>query len=199
MMGWAHATTGAAAGAVTSGLSANPPVWAVSVLAGSILSDIDHPSATVTNMWGPVSRVPARALGPLVGGHRGATHHVLAAAAATAGVVIAAQHPVASAVVFTILAGVALAAGAAVVGRDVPPLVNAAVSAAVGWCAFTLGWPLLPVAVPAGLGVLVHLAGDRVPVGGTRERLVVAAAYVAVGVWLAWPVWGSVSGTLATG
>ena len=83
-MGWAHATTGAAAGAVTSGLSANPPVWAVSVLAGSILSDIDHPSATVTNMWGPVSRVPARAFGPLVGGHRGATHHVLAAAAAVA-------------------------------------------------------------------------------------------------------------------
>ena len=198
MMGWAHATTGAAAGAVTSGLSANPPVWAVSVLAGSILSDIDHPSATVTNMWGPLSRVPARLLGPLVGGHRGATHHVLAAAAVTAGVVVAAQHPVASAVVFTILTGVALAAGAAVAGRDVPPLVNAAVSAAVGWGAFTLGWPLLPVAVPAGLGVLVHLAGDRVPVGGTRERLVVAAAYVAVGVWLAWPVWGSVSGTLAT-
>ena len=197
-MGWAHATTGAAAGAVTSGLSANPPVWAVSVLAGSILSDIDHPSATVTNMWGPLSRVPARALGPLVGGHRGATHHVLAAAAVTAGVVVAAQHPVASAVVFTILAGVALAAGAAVVGRDVPPLVNAAVSAAVGWGAFTLGWPLLPVAVPAGLGVLVHLAGDRVPVGGVRERLVVAAAYVAVGVWLAWPVLGSVSETLAT-
>ena len=197
MMGWAHATTGAAAGAVTSGLSANPPVWAVSVLAGSILSDIDHPSATVTNMWGPVSRVPARALGPIVGGHRGATHHVLAAAAATAGVVIAAQHPVASAVVFTILAGVALAAGAAVVGRDVPPLVNAAVSAAVGWGAFTLGWPVLPVAAPVGLGVLVHLAGDRVPVGGTRERLVVAGAYVAVGVWLAWPVWGAVSGTFA--
>lgn len=197
-MGWAHATTGAAAGAVTSGLSANPPVWAVSVLAGSILSDIDHPSATVTNMWGPLSRVPARALGPLVGGHRGATHHVLAAAAATAGVAIAAQHPVASAVVFTILAGVALAAGAAVVGRDVSPLVNAAASAAAGWGAFTLGWPVLPVAVPAGLGVLVHLAGDRVPVGGTRERLVVAAAYVAVGVWLAWPVWGAVGGTLAT-
>ena len=192
MMGWAHATTGAAAGAVTSGLSANPPVWAVSVLAGSILSDIDHPSATVTNMWGPLSRVPARALGPLVGGHRGATHHVLAAAAVTAGVAIAAQHPVASAVVFTILAGVALAAGAAVVGRDVPPLVNAAVSAAVGWCAFTLGWPLLPVAVPVGLGVLVHLAGDLVPVGGVRERLVVAAAYVAVGVWLVWPIFGSV-------
>ena len=197
-MGWAHATTGAAVGAVTSGLSANPPVWAVSVLAGSILSDIDHPSATVTNMWGPVSRVPARALGPIVGGHRGATHHVLAAAAATAGVVIAAQHPVASAVVFAILAGVALAAGAAVVGRGVSPLVNAAVSAAVGWGAFTLGWPVLPVAVPIGLGVLVHLAGARVPVGGTRERLVVAAAYVAVGVWLAWPVWGAVSGTLAT-
>lgn len=197
-MGWAHATTGAAAGAVTSGLSANPPVWAVSVLAGSILSDIDHPSATVTNMWGPLSRVPARALGPLVGGHRGATHHVLAAAAVTAGVVIAAQHPVASAVVFTILAGVALAAGGAVVGRDVSPLVNAAASAAVGWGAFTLGWPVLPVAVPAGLGVLVHLAGDRVPVGGTRERLVVAAAYVAVCVWLAWPVWCAVSGTLAT-
>ena len=198
MMGWAHATTGAAAGAVTSGLSANPPVWAVSVLAGSILSDIDHPSATVTNMWGPVSRVPARALGPLVGGHRGATHHALAAAAVTAGVAVAAQHPVASAVVFTILAGVALAAGGAVVGRDVSPLVNAAVSAAVGWGAFTLGWSVLPVAVPAGLGVLVHLAGDRVPVGGTRERLVVAAAYVAVCVWLAWPVLGAVSGTLAT-
>lgn len=198
MMGWAHATTGAAVGAVTSGLSANPPVWAVSVLAGSILSDIDHPSATVTNMWGPLSRFPARALGPLVGGHRGATHHALAAAAVTAGVAIAAQHPVASAVVFTILAGVALAAGAAVAGRNVPPLVNAAVSAAVGWGAFTLGWPVLPVAVPAGLGVLVHLAGDRVPVGGVRERLVVAAAYVAVGVWLAWPVLGSVSETLAT-
>ena len=197
-MGWAHATTGAATGAVTSGLSANPPVWAVSVLAGSILSDIDHPSATVTNMWGPLSRVPARALGPLVGGHRGATHHVLAAAAVTAGVVIAAQHPVASAVVFTILAGVALAAGAAVVGRDVSPLVNVAVSAAVGWCAFMLGWPVLPVAVPVGLGVLVHLAGDRVPVGGTRERLVVAAAYVAVGLWLAWPVWGAASGAFAT-
>lgn len=196
-MGWAHATTGAAAGAVTSGLSATPPVWAVSVLAGSILSDIDHPSATVTNMWGPLSRVPARALGPLVGGHRGATHHVLAAAAVTAGVAVAAQHPVASAVVFTILAGVALAAVGAVVGWDVPPLVNAAVSAAVGWGAFTLGWPVLPVAVPAGLGVLVHLAGDRVPVGGVRERLVVAAAYVAVGVWLVWPVLGSVSGTLS--
>lgn len=197
-MGWAHATTGAAAGAVTSGLSANPPVWAVSVLAGSILSDIDHPSSTVANMWGPISRVPARLLGPIVGGHRGATHHVLAAAAVTAGVVVAAQHPVSAAVVFTVLAGVALAAGAAVVGRDVPPLVNAAVSAAVGWGAFTLGWSLLPVAVPAGLGVLVHLAGDRVPVGGVRERLVVAAAYVAVGVWLVWPVLGSVSGTLAT-
>ena len=60
-------------------------------------------------------------------------------------------------------------------------------------------WPHAYVIMTADkVGVLVHLAGDRVPVGGTRERLVVAAAYVAVGVWLAWPVWGAVSGTLAT-
>lgn len=190
-MGHAHATTGAAVGVLTSAaaplVGAPAPVWAAAIVAASILPDVDHPGATLARAWGPVSQVPARVLSPLLGGHRGVTHHGLAWIGFAVVVAAASTHPVASAVVFAALTGAALAAAGAVVAR-VPWPVNLVSSAAAGWAAWTGGWPLLPLAAPVALGVLVHLLGDTIPVRSARERSAVAGSYVAAAAWACWPI-----------
>lgn len=201
-MGRSHAITGAAVGVVTSAaaslVGAPAPVWVAAVVGASILPDVDHPGATLARMWGPFTRVPARVVSPLLGGHRGATHHGLAWLAAAVLVAAASTHPVASALTFAFLTGAALAAGGAVV-RRVPWPVNLAVSALVGYGAWVGGWPLLPLAAPVALGVAVHLAGDHVPVKSTRERLVVALSYMAVAAWAIWPHFTALTGHLLQG
>lgn len=201
-MGHAHATTGAAVGVITSAaaplVGAPPPVWAAAVVAASILPDVDHPGATLARAWGPLSQAAAGLVSPLLGGHRGATHHVLAWIGFAVLVAAASTHPVASAAVFAVLTGAALAAFGAVVQR-VPWPVNAAVSATAGWAAWSGGWPLLPLAAPVAVGVFVHLLGDRIPVRSARERLAVAVSYVAAAAWACWPHLTALTGHLLQG
>lgn len=201
-MGRAHATSGAAVGVVTSAaaplVGAPAPVWAAAVVAASILPDVDHPGATLPRMWGAFSQVPTRLVSPLLGGHRGATHHWLAWLGAAVLVAAASTHPVASAVVFAFLTGAAIAAAGTITVRVVWP-VNLAASTAVGYLAWAGGWPLMPLAAPVALGVAVHLAGDRIPVKSTRERLAVAGSYLAVTAWVFWPHLIALTGHLLQG
>lgn len=191
-MGRSHAVTGAALGAVTSPLAhaaaLDPPVWFAAVLAASLAPDVDHPGATLARMWGPVSGTLAAVVSPLVGGHRGATHHVFAFAGFALLVVVASLHPVTAALVFAYGTGAAVAASEAVTRWDWPWPANLAVSATVGWLVYVNGWPLLPVALPVALGVVVHIAGDTIPVQSARERLVVAGSYVVAAAWVCWPI-----------
>jgi hypothetical protein len=50
--------------------------WLAGATAGALLPDADHPSSTPSRMWGPLTSVPASALGRLAGGHREGTHDV---------------------------------------------------------------------------------------------------------------------------
>lgn len=190
-MGRSHALTGAAVGVVTSpaaGLVGAPvAAWVAAVVAASILPDVDHPGASIARMWGPLSRVPSRFLSPLLGGHRGVTHAWFAPVLFAAVVALGSLHPVVSVAVWVFGAGVAGAAVGAV-RAEPSPVLNVGVSGLVGWLAWRGSWPVLPLALPVALGVVVHLLGDRVPVGSVRERVVVVCSYVAVAAWVAAPV-----------
>lgn len=78
MKGITHATTGAAAGALFATAIALPlpaAIAAVGLTAGAaMLPDFDHPSASPAQMYGPVTRIIARVISFICGGHRKATH-----------------------------------------------------------------------------------------------------------------------------
>ena len=191
-MGRSHAVSGVAVG-VWSSLAAGAlgvpvPVWVGSVVAGSIGPDVDHPRATVAGMWGPVSRGPARLIGWLAGGHRGGTHTVLAALAVTVGLSVLDPSGWVSAVAWGVLAGVFLAAVAAILRGKLHPAVNLTPSALVVYVAHMDAWPVAVAGFPLAVGWLIHLAGDHIPCGTRRERATVLLSYAAIALWAALPL-----------
>ena len=184
MRGEGHAITGAASGTYAPlaapallGITAWSPehgAFAAAVLAWSIGPDIDHGRrSTAKNMWGPVSAAPSHLLGKLAGGHRGATHHVLAAAVVAALVIASHGHPVALGIVYAWTLGMAIAAidvlAASVRATWWQNLAMSVLGAsALVYAGAT--WTWLPYA--AGLGVLVHIAGDRIRIGSLAEKIV---------------------------
>lgn len=83
MMAPGHALSGAAAGlgvATLVGLPAHHAVLlaGVSTVAG-LFPDVDHPGSRIARVGGPVTRVLARLVGRVAGGHRRGTHTVAAA------------------------------------------------------------------------------------------------------------------------
>ena len=194
-----HATTGVATGVVTAPLAAVTGlpglVWVAVVVAGSIWPDGDHPQASIARMWGPVSGAVVGVVSPLVGGHRGLTHHpILGAVGAAVVLVVASLHPVTAAAGWAVLAGVFLAAAGSVI-RRVPWLVNGALSAGVGVSAYATATPLAPAAPALALGVVVHLIGDRWPDKSRRARAAVALSYLAVTVVTVWHMYPHLEGS----
>src|SRR3712207_2365806 len=90
MLGHSHALSGLAAGAATlpwapvEGTVAQV-AWIAGVGGFAMLPDLDHRSSTVSDMWGPVTDVPAGAVGRLAGGHRWGTHDAVLAPLAFGG------------------------------------------------------------------------------------------------------------------
>ena len=193
MNGRRHALTGAVAGVATAPFAAlvglPHAAWVAAAIAGSIVPDVDHPDATIAHMWGPITRVPAGLVSRMLGGHRGVTHGRTGVLFAVLVVALAAANPYTSALAWAWLTGVFIAAAARVSGCRNRPVLNLALSAAVGWWAWTGGWPLLLLAAPVAVGVATHILGDLIPDSSPAARVVEAASYVALAAWASWPLW----------
>lgn len=78
MMGLTHAGSGAAVGAAAAAALQLPPgqaaVFAALCAGGAVLPDIDHPDSSVARSLGVLTRVFARLVNLVSGGHRNGTH-----------------------------------------------------------------------------------------------------------------------------
>jgi len=246
MMGSSHALSGAvawlglcAAAEPVAGLQPDP----VTVVAGSAVAagaalwpDIDHPSSTVARSLGPLTRAAARIISYVsdkvrdntcgccatsgTHGHRTLTHTAVFAIATGVGLSLAGSHLGASMAAWV----VGLLTGVAVLGlRSGKGAWTAAVllggSAGAAVWQFGGGTDWWWLGIPAGLGTLIHTAGDglthhgvplwwplrirgcrwqrvgtprplRFRTGGPAEQLVVAAM-LAGGIAAAAALWGA--------
>lgn len=190
MLGHSHAMSGLAVGAATLPLAAAAGVtgvtaqiaWTAAVGGLAMLPDLDQggitwkgggpkmTGSTVARMWGPVTTTAASLVGKAARGHRAGTHDpVLAPGVAGGAAFFAAQWAPGAVLVVALAIGLALQALHVVIpGRLEQTVIgNAVASFGLAWVLVyrsdvDLAW--LPWAV--ALGVLVHIAGDWLTVGG---------------------------------
>lgn len=188
MMGGHHAVSGAAAwlalttevtvGSVNLGFGTLPmDRWetlagAIVCAGAALLPDADHHSATIARSLPPVSSIFTRVIGNLSGGHRNGTHSILGIAFFVFLAWLANGWDVATAALGTIYPAAALFAillisFAVKSVKFMPPMLCWIIALAAG--AFVgmntpqeNQWFLLAVS----LGVVVHIAGDMLTVGG---------------------------------
>jgi membrane-bound metal-dependent hydrolase YbcI (DUF457 family) len=214
VLGHSHALSGLAAGAATLPWApvdgtVSQVAWIAAAGGMAMLPDLDHSGSTVSDMWGPVTDVPAGAIGRLAQGHRWGTHDAVLAPVAFGALALAAANAFWSSLLLMALAiGLALRALHFVIpGRTENTVVGNLV---LSWGA---AWLLLdhmpqPAWLPwaVALGVLTHIAGDAitkqgVPVpliwlvhrcrlaltplrtGTVLEKAVLAPAFVVVTLW----------------
>lgn len=220
MMGHTHALSGAVAWFAAVPLIGMTDMTALRlpdiaagalVCAGSaLLPDIDHPSATIAQTYGPITELLSRGVNAISGGHRHATHSlffVVLAAGLTEGMAMLSH--IAVQVFAGLLIGFALRGLAiGVPGRRIgSAVVNAMVNAGLlgGFALLDVRYMWIGIAV--GLGCLVHLIGDcittegcpllwpsmlnfTVPIvprtGGRVERFLITPLLVVVGAVLAY-------------
>lgn len=178
MMGHTHALSGAVAwfaaaplvGMVYMPLRLPDLVAGAVICAGAaLLPDIDHPSATIAQTYGPITHLLSRGVNAISGGHRHMTHSLLFVALA-AGITegMAMLSPVAVQVFVALLIGFALRGLAiGVPGRRIgSAVVNAMVNAGLlgGFALLRVEYRWIGFAV--GLGCLVHLIGDCITTEG---------------------------------
>ncbi|WP_461021724.1 metal-dependent hydrolase [Thalassiella azotivora] len=186
-MGHSHALSGLAAGAATLPFApvhhpAEQVAWVAAWGGFALLPDLDSGGwtmrgpvprghgSTVARMWGPLTTTLSAAVGFVARGHRNGTHDVLLAPLVFGAVAwAAAQHPWSSLVGLALAVGLALHACHFVIpgNTETTVLGNLAISAAAAWWLTDTGHdavPWLPVAVAGG--VLVHVVGDSLTVGG---------------------------------
>jgi len=215
MLGRDHALSGAAAWLAAAPLVerfAHDPLGPVGLAVGAVvtagaavLPDLDEPRSNPARALGVASQAVSVGVGAVAGGHRRATHSVLAVVLAGAG---AEWALVEGRVGTAVLVGVLVLLGVHLLGpRTVRrhTLLGAAIGAAAGWLAWRnhFGGEWLIWAVTGG--VVVHILGDAlthggVPIlwpakprvglhlfrtGGALESVVGVALGVLV-VWLAW-------------
>ena len=174
MLGHSHALSGLAAGAATLPWApVHGPVaqgaWIAAVGGFAMLPDLDHRSSTVSDMWGPVTDVPAGAIGALAGGHRWGTHDAVLAPLAFGALAIAASSAYWSSLLLLALAiGLALRALHFVIpGRtETTILGNLVLSWGGAW--LLLEHMTSPAWLPWGVaaGVLTHVLGDAITTAG---------------------------------
>ncbi|CCG04812.1 metal-dependent hydrolase [Blastococcus saxobsidens] len=199
MLGHSHALSGLAAGAATlpwapvQGAVAQG-AWIAAVGGFAMLPDLDHRNSTVSDMWGPVTDVPAGAIGALSGGHRWGTHDAILAPLAFGALAVLAAGAFWSTYLLMALAiGLALRALHFVIpGRtETTILGNLVLSWGGAWLLLdhmsSPAW--LPWAVAAG--VLTHVLGDAITTAGVpvpvlwlikRKRLALSPIRTGAGV-----------------
>lgn len=174
VLGSSHALSGLAVGAATlpwapvEGTVAQV-AWVAAVGGFAMLPDLDSSNSTVSDMWGPVTDVPAGAIGRLAQGHRWGTHDAVLAPLVFGALALAAANAFWSSLLLMALAiGLALRALHFVIpGRAENTVVgNLVLSWGGAWLLLdhmvNPAW--LPWAVAAG--VLVHIAGDAITTAG---------------------------------
>jgi membrane-bound metal-dependent hydrolase YbcI (DUF457 family) len=144
--------------------------WVCAMAGFAMLPDLDQRGATIGRLWGPITAVVATGIGKVAKGHRNGTHDAVLAPLAFGGIALLAPlHPWASMALLAFAIGIAAKAMHLFVpgGSENTVLGNLALS--WGGAYFltqqgdaTFGW--LPFAVAGG--VLVHIAGDALTVGG---------------------------------
>jgi membrane-bound metal-dependent hydrolase YbcI (DUF457 family) len=216
MMGRSHALSGALAFAGVSlvyPLSPAELVIGAAVTTGAaLLPDIDHPQATVSNTFGPITRVFSWAIRTLAGGHRVGTHSIAGIAAlallAQAGVNL--RHSTTGRVILSVV--LILALSGVVRLFKIPGYLDdfLPVPIAAGIVCFT-SIPLAVVPPALALGCSIHVLGDmltkqKIPIfwpvsdtgyalkffkaGGPMENLIVVPAMV---LGIGWTLWLHVS------
>lgn len=188
MLGHSHALSGLAAGAAllpwapVEGTVAQV-AWVAAVGGFAMLPDLDSSNSTVSDMWGPITDVPAGGIGRLAQGHRWGTHDAVLAPLVFGALALAAANAFWSSLLLLALAiGLALRALNFVIpGRAENTVVgNLALSWGGSW--FLLDHMINPAWLPwaVAAGVLVHIAGDAITIAGvplpviwifTRTRL----------------------------
>jgi membrane-bound metal-dependent hydrolase YbcI (DUF457 family) len=187
MMGHTHALTGAAAWlAVAPGLAALPylvestravetgimanALTPAEFMAGALvcagaamLPDLDHPSATIAQTFGPVTWVLSKMVAWVSGGHRGATHSLVFAVLMGLGAHwLANTYPIGRDILVVLMIGLALRAiGIGIPGNKMgSAMVNIALT--VGLYAvfrsYEVGYAWLGLVI--GIGCFVHVVGD---------------------------------------
>jgi membrane-bound metal-dependent hydrolase YbcI (DUF457 family) len=142
----------------------------VELIAGAIvcagaamLPDLDHPSATIAQTFGPVTWALSKAVNWLAGGHRGMTHSLVFALAAGIGVhLLADAYPIARDIIVVLLIGLALRAiGIGIPGKKLgSAMVNIGLTAGlfVVFQSMQVDYAWLGLAV--GVGSFIHVVGD---------------------------------------
>ncbi|MBB6349275.1 metal-dependent hydrolase [Nonomuraea muscovyensis] len=187
MMGHTHAMTGAIAWlGLAPGLAALPMVMEsnrfietgimvnalspAELIAGALicagaamLPDLDHPSATIAQTFGPVTWVLSKAVNWMSGGHRGATHSLAFAVAIGFGAHwLASSYPIGRDIMVVLLIGLALRA----IGIGIPgnkagsALVNIGLTAGLYAVFLSLGVGYAWLGLAVGIGSFVHVVGD---------------------------------------
>ncbi|MGZ4599015.1 MAG: metal-dependent hydrolase [Oryzihumus sp.] len=178
MLGHSHALSGLAAGAATLPFApvhtaAQQTAWVAAWGGFAMLPDLDQRGATIGRMWGGFTEALAGGIATVSRGHRNGTHDAIIAPVVFGAIAwLAGQHPVSSFAMLAFAIGLALRACNFVIpGRAENTVMgNLAMSGLGAWWITASGHythmsaPWLPVAVAGG--VLVHIAGDWLTVGG---------------------------------
>ncbi|WP_230985397.1 metal-dependent hydrolase [Microbispora oryzae] len=183
-MGHSHALSGAAVWlAIAPALTALPGVTSpeLATLTGPILSpselvagalvcagaamlpDLDHPSATIAQTFGPATYYLSKGVNIISGGHRHATHSLLFSLAAGFGTFfLAGRFSVARDIIVVLMIGLALRAiGFGVPGKTITSaVVNVGMTGALFVTFLLLGVTYSWLAFAIGIGCLVHVFGD---------------------------------------
>jgi hypothetical protein len=182
VLGHSHALSGLAAGAATLPWApVHGPVaqvaWVAAAGGFAMLPDLDQPGSTIARMWGPISDVPAGAVGRIARGHRWGTHDVLLAPI-TFGLLatLAARAYWSSLLVLAVAIGLALHALNFVIPGRVENTVVGNLLLSWGGAWLLLGHMASPTWLPwaVGVGVLAHIAGDAL----TREGIPVPLVWI---------------------
>lgn len=185
MMGHSHALSGAAVwlaaapalttlpeaighpelAAVTAPILTGPELVAGAVVCAgaAMLPDLDHPSATIAQTFGPVTWLLSKGVNFVSGGHRHATHSLLFSVLAGAGAhLLGANHPVGRDILVVLMVGLAIrAVGIGVPGKTLTSaIVNVGLTAALFLTFLTLGVTYSWLGLAIGVGCLVHVIGD---------------------------------------
>jgi membrane-bound metal-dependent hydrolase YbcI (DUF457 family) len=220
MMGRSHFVSGIVAFETVAGHLHYTPgqavVGAFVTSCAALLPDIDHPKATVSRTFGPISSGVSRAIAALAGGHRKGTHCLLGIAflGMVAQACVMYRHAVLSMLVLSVILILTLAAGVRIL--RIPGWIDdlAPIPVVLTGVVFT-NIDLTSVPIALVIGCLAHVLGDcltnsgcpifwplsdeRLKFGlfrtnGKAERLIVFPVLLVVAVGMAmWKIWATIT------
>lgn len=187
MMGHTHAMTGAVAwlglapalsvlplfnessryietGIMATALNPTELVAGAIICAGAaMLPDLDHPSATIAQTFGPVTWALSKVVAWLSGGHRGMTHSLVFAVGMGFGAHwLAETYPIGRDILVVLLIGLALRAiGVGIPGNKMgSAMINIGLTAGLFVVFMSMGVGYAWLGLVVAVGCLVHVVGD---------------------------------------